>query len=351
MAELLARSFRFFDTLSVRVEGDFRRGAARGFLRKFKAYLVDGDLDGADLTFRVAPFEPRQGSNVRLFNTYRVDAGYLARTSTYKIARWTYDIAGLDSHRWTLQLDGNTAAHAMMHHLVMTPWLQLALSVRALIPVHAAAAVRPEDERGVVLAGRRGIGKTVLMGRLLRRGYHVVSEDRVFLKAGAVHGLRVPVNLKYDRHDPGLAALPAGVRRRLKRNALIAALTRGYIGLHEPVDLEVLLPDRLAPSCRLTRLVYLQSAPDLMIEDADAALTAHRIILGNRLDDSPTLEELLAYQFCFGTFAGQSDAPWERDEARLRAELSDNAVTLRRIMIPVRPTESQWDRVVEEMVG
>lgn len=350
MAEPFARTFRFFDTMTVRVDGDFRRGAARGFLRKFKTYLVDGDPAEADLTFRVAPFQPRQGSNVRLFNACRVEAGYLARTSTYKVARWTYDIAGLDSRRWTIHLHGNTAAHVMMHHLVMTPWLQLALSVRGFIPVHAAAAVRPGDGRGVVLAGRRGIGKTTLMGRLLHRGYHVVSEDRVFLKDGVVHGLRVPANLKYDRHDPGLAALPAGSRRRLKRNALIAAVTRGYIGLHEPVDLGVLLPDRLAPSCRLTRLVYLQSAPEVTIEDADAARTAHRIILGNRFDDPATLEDILAYRYCFGTFAGDAGTPWERDEDRLRAELSDDAVTLRHVMIPVRPTESQWERVVEEMV-
>lgn len=349
MADPFARWFRFFDALNVRLEGELASGAARGFARKFRAYEMPRDPGRADLTFRVGPFVPRQNDEVRLFNDYRVSPGVLCRARQYKIAKWLYEVAGMDGERWTVRLAGNAGAHQMMHHLTMTPWLQLALSVRGFVPMHAAAAVRADDPaRAVLLAGRRGVGKTTLIGRLLDRGYHVVSEDRVFVRDGVAHGLRVPVNLKFDRADPKLAALPMEVRRRLRGKALLASATRGYIALHEPVDAAALLPGKLAPACPLRKLLYLQSGPGFGIEPTDALRTARRIILGNRFEDPATIEDLLAYRYCIGHLAGRGGDPWDADEAALRDALSTPGVTLKQVKMPITPGDKQWDAVIAE---
>jgi hypothetical protein len=352
VAEPFARWFHFFDALTVRLEGDLHSGAARGFARKFAAYAIDRDPGRVDLTFRVGAFAPRRNSEVRVFNDYRVGPGCLSRTRRYKIAEWQYDIAGLDGERWVIRLHGNAAAHAMMHHLTMTPWLSLAFSVRGYVPVHAAAAVHPDDPtHSILLAGRRGVGKTTLMGRLLRQGFHVVSEDRVFIKDGTTYAWRVPVNLKFDRNDPQLAKLPRDVRRRLRAKALLSKATRGYLSLHEPIDPRKLLGEKLVASCALRRVVYLQSGPSLTVEPAHAGDTARRIILGNRFEDPATAEDLLAYRYDAGKLAGRAEDVYAADETALRAQLASPGVTLKKITMPVSPSESQWDRVVREVLA
>ena len=350
MAEPFARFFRFFDALRVRLEGDLSAGAARGFAQKFAAYALDRDPGRVDLTFRVGAFAKRQGADVRVFNAYRVAPGSLSRTRRYKVAKWSYDITGLDGTRWMIHLHGNAAAHAMMHHLTMTPWLQLALSVRGYIPVHAAAAAHPDDPtRTVLLAGRRGVGKTTLMGHLLRQGFHVVSEDRVFLKDGTIHAWRLPVNLKFERADPQLAKLPRDTRRRLRAKALLSRATRGYLSLHEPIDPRTLLGQQMVASCALRRAVYLQSGPGLMIDPAHAGYTARRIVLGNRFEDPATAEDLLAYRYAAGRFAGRLDEVHAADEEALRMQLSRQGVRLQKLMMPVAPSPAQWAEIVREV--
>jgi len=355
VADPFARWFRFFDALTVRLEGDLRAGAARGFARKFAAYEIDHDPGRADLTFRLGPYMPRTGPGVRLFNDYRIapgTPGYLSRKRVYKIARWAYDIDGLDETRWMVRLEGNAAAQVMMHHLTMTPWLQLALSVRGFVPMHAAAAVHPDDPaRSVLLAGRRGVGKTTLMGRLLREGFHVVSEDRVFLKGSTVHGWRLPVNLKFDRSDPRLATLPADARRRLRAKALLSRATRGYVSLHEPIDPRKWLGDKLAEACELRRVVYLQSGPGLAVEAAGARDIARRVVLGNRFEDPATAEELLAYRYAAGRFAGRLDDAHAADEASLARAFDAEGITRRRIIVPTSPTEAQWTQLAREVLA
>jgi len=207
-----------------------------------------------------------------------------------------------------------------------------------------------DTARSAVIAGRRGVGKTMIVGRLMDAGWQMVSEDRVYLKDGQVRGLRVPVNLKYDRADPGLARLSSATRWRLKRNRLLGLATAGYIGLHEPVDLALLKPGRLEDACPLTRVVYLQSGGEWSADPApDAATIAGRVIRGNEFEDPEIIEDVLAYQYCFPRFAGIAGYLWDHDRDRLTAELQRPGVSLRSLVVPVKPTAAEWDQLVGEV--
>lgn len=341
--------FDFWGGLRVRVLGDLSRGAALGYLTKFEHYRVADATGQPGLTFIVEPFETHL-TEPFIFNQYQITEGTLARSHKYKIACWKSEIEGLTGLSWTVRLWGNLAAQTMMPHLSMSTLTQLALALRGWVPVHAAAMVQGHDMgNSVVIAGRRGVGKTTLVGRLLRRGYHMVSEDRVFIKKGLVQGLRVPVNMKYDRSDPRIARLPSATRLRLKRNHLLAMATAGYFTLHEPVSLKALIPDELEDHCDLRRLVYLQSGPGLQRITPNAGSIASRIVLGNEFEDPAIIEDVMAYQYCFPGFAGVAGYLWDHDRMRLMQELSRPSVTLADLVVPARPSPSQWDQIVEAL--
>ena len=351
MTDLPCWHFDFWGALRVRLEGAPRSSGVKGYRRKFGHYQVQVPAGEPDVIFEVKPFTADL-PHAMVFNRYQIAEGRLARTHQYKLAKWQTDVAGLTGKSWHMRLWGNRASGVMMPHLTMTAWTQLALAVRGWVPVHAAAVVkgRGGQARGVVIAGRRGVGKTTLVGRLLDDGWQVVSEDRVYIKHGQVRGLRVPVNMKYDRADPGLAWLPRKTRWRLARNRLIDLATRGYIGLHEPVDMALLLPGRLTETCPLHRMVYLQSGGELAIDQApDAQVFAGRMIGGNAFEDPGIIEDVLAYQYCFASFAGASGYLWSHDRDRLADELSRRGVELGALVVPVSPSEAEWDRVLGEV--
>lgn len=219
--------------------------------------------------------------------------------------------------------------------------------------MHAAAFCDPDGERGVVLAGRRGVGKTTISGRLLKQGWRLISEDRIYLKGNVVQGLRTPVNMKYDRDDPQLVRLPRATRLRLKRNHLLAIATGGYVRLHEPVPLNQLIPDQLVDRGPLTRLIYLQSGGDTHTLQADPAAKdlAQQMVRGNEFEDQASIEDMLAHQYCFPPIASKTGYLWDDDPSRLQKELKRDTVATCKIITPIKPTAAQWDQIFNEVIG
>lgn len=340
--------FQFWDALRVRVMGRLGCGAVARFCRKYNSYRVEPGSTAVDpsLTFDVRPFEFDAG-RAYVFNHYRIAAGCLGKRHRYKIARWRSWTEGLDGQQWHSRLWGNSASQGVIPYQTMTSLVQLRLELQGWHSIHGAAVDR--DGRGTVIAGRRGVGKTTLAARMLRRGWSMVGEDRVFLRAGVAMGLRVPVNLKYDRRDPRVVDLPLGSRARLVRNRLIAAATGGFVSLHEPVDLWRRLPrGQVRGSTRVVRMIYLQSGPRLRIEkNAGADDLARRLVLGNRFEDPRLCEDLLAYRFCFPSSAGRLGEYWDESITRLAEELE--GCERRVVTVPVDPTPRDWQQLEEEV--
>ncbi len=348
MSDAPFTDFQFWDALRVRVCGRVSCGAAKRFATKFANYRVTSATEATepDLLFDLQPFDAND-PHAYIFNQYRIAPGRLGKTHQYKIAKWRSRIEGLDGKQWHARVWGNASAQGVIPHQTMTSLVQLQLELRGWSSVHAAAVDR--DGRGTVIAGRRGVGKTTLIGRLLKARWAMVSEDRVFMRDGTVQALRVPVNLKYDRSDPRLIRLPFASRARMLRNRLLAIATGGYFTLHEPVDLLRWLPqEQVRESTRLNRFIYLQSGPHMHVEkNADPRELARRVVLGNRFEDPTLSEDLLAYQFCFPNGREDLNSYWDAAATRLTQQLENCDRSL--VTVPIAPTQDQWRRLEDEV--
>lgn len=344
--------FNFWGALGVTVHGPAGHPYLQGYRKKFAHYLTSTALPGPSLTFEVCPFTLDE-KDARIFNRYRIKPNQIGRTHHYKIAKWQSQFRGIEGLDWHVNLWGNRASGVMVPHLTMTSLTQLALAQRGWIPVHAAALRNPPGDRGVVLAGRRGVGKTTVSGRLLKQGWRLISEDRIYLQNNVIQGLRTPVNMKYDRQDPQIVRLPRATRLRLKRNHLLAITTAGYIRLHEPVPLTQLIPNQLEDHGPFTRLIYLQSGGDTLTTQANppAQDLALQMIRGNEFEDQALIEDMLAYQYCFPKIAEKTGYLWEDDQRRLTAAIQRDDLDRIKITTPLRPTDAQWDQIVQEVIG
>ena len=342
--------FQFWDALRVRVHDRLGCGAAKRFTRKFAAYRVENESKQPqpDLVFDLQPFDFENPQAYR-FNQYRIAQGSLGKIHHYKIAKWHSRIEDLEGPRWRVRIWGNHPAQSVIPHQTMTSLVQLQLQHRGWSSLHAAAVDR--DGQGMVIAGRRGVGKTTLVARLLEAGCAMVSEDRVFLCNDLVMALRVPVNLKYDRRDPKIIRLPIANRIRIARNRLIAAATGGYFSLHEPVDLQRWLPkEQTRQATQLKRLIYLQSGPKLHIQkNADPHELARQVMLGNQFDEPSLCEDLLAYRFCFPSPSGQDPLSGYEEKSILKLAQHLAGCECRLVMVPAHPTQQQWQQLVNEV--
>ena len=335
--------FNFFNVLSVLIRGETDGIAGRRILSRYRHYRTRKLEGDPDIIIELGPFEWSE-RKVYLFSQYRVAEDYIGINLRYKIARWKLEAAGLYGRPLHLRLSGNLPAQIVMVDISINEMILWRLTLKDLMPVHAAAVMK--DGQGIVITGRRGVGKTTLVGRLLKRGFDMVSEDRVFLKNRMTHGFRLPINIKYDRADPKIARLPRNIRRRLHRNRLLSFLTGGYISLLEPVAAADLLPNRLVEKSPLSRLIYLQSNGDLRIEKADAGTVAQQIAISNQFDAGFLAQALNAYDFIYPLVRGDY---WNRCLERTRLELSETP--LYKVTVPVQPQERDWRRIIEAVEG
>lgn len=335
-------TFDFYGILSVTLAGNVNSRAARRFVRRYKHYLSEKQTARApDVTIDFSPPEVATESTY-LFNHYRVSRNLLTVKNRYKISHWVSQISPYGQFPCLVRLDGNLPAQISMVDFTLGYWLIWFLSLKGYMPIHAGAVSKGGE--GTLLAGRRGVGKTMLVGRLLERGYKMVSEDRVFLNDGVIHGFRLPANIKYDRKDPGIARLPFRVKARTLRNRLLSVLTMNYLTLLEPVPLETLLPGKLIDSARASRLLYLQSGPTFSVESVDDKRTiSEQIVRGNMLDFLKLRQEQTAYNYAFpGSGDGNN---WEKCREETYDEIKN--LEVQKVTVPTNPSALQWNQLVE----
>ena len=134
---------------------------------------------------------------------------------------------------WRKHLPAEDCEHLLINHV-----LPLAASLAGALVLHASVVVRP-DGGAVALAGPVGAGKSTMALALARRGWKLLSDDRLVLDRSRVAYPIAP----YIRVAPGTAEhlgftapLPAGHHKvRLRANQ------RGLEFCGEPVRLERLV--------------------------------------------------------------------------------------------------------------
>ncbi|MHB1382544.1 MAG: hypothetical protein ACYCXJ_10030 [Thermoleophilia bacterium] len=79
-----------------------------------------------------------------------------------------------------VEQDMTACAWSMAHVIFFPLWAQM-LKMRGLFPVHAAGLVR--DGCGIIFPGKSNCGKSTMALKLLRRGFKLLGDDTVFIRA------------------------------------------------------------------------------------------------------------------------------------------------------------------------
>lgn len=269
--------------------------------RTFSAFRAPRPaLGGPSLTVVLGPFEPDLKNRHLVDGAFHVAAGSVFRRYRHKLARWKFEVDGLEDAATRVRIEGNAFSYLVFPYESIHQMILFKLGREGLVFLHALGVAR--DGRAGLIIGRSGVGKSLLGGKFLRDGYRLLGDDTVFLDgSGAVYGFPLPLGLR----SIGASLRDYGVRMTLADRALflltriIKAATLGHIGLLFKLS-AARLGNRLAMSARLEYAVFaLPSASFSLAAETDSGRFLDRVASCGSFE-TVLLDKLLeAYLYIF----------------------------------------------------
>ncbi len=148
--------------------------------------------------------------------------------------------------------------------------------------VHASAVAK--GNKGLILSGPPGAGKSTLAYACVRRGFHIVADDVVYLKEG-----EAPLTAWGNTHR--LRLLPEAIKLFAELNEQPEIVDRARCKNIVEIDLEDLFPGCLQPSCVPVGLFFLnRSAGGFSCNEMDPH-EAVRLLSRDLISDIPEAME------------------------------------------------------------
>jgi len=250
---------------------------------------------------------------------------------SYKGARWSYSMSGLDSDKLVCDVSANALGYRYMAGTLV--YLSFLLSsVRAGIPLVHASAIEI-DERGTVISARGGAGKTTLAMKAVDRGSgRIVSDNYVFLDQGRALSYPAPLNLfSYNISDSVKRTLKQSTRLELMAKAALYRITLGKVKLFITPTMREILGDIVVPEARTSRLILLIPTRSIAsAEESDIEYAADFITWNQRLENSLYERALAAHAYQFPQ--GALGTLWSRYRGLVKERLRGfEKITLMRI--------------------
>ena len=173
------------------------------------------------------------------------------------LAHWRTRVAGLTADPIRVWVDANRFGAMFFIGCVFSTLVKEVFLRHGFAAVHAAALAG--SDRGVLLPGEQGTGKTLMAFVFLKHGYRLLGDDTVYLgPGGRILGSLFPVTVRHGRGLEELVSLGRADRFRLALRRMVGVLTAGYYQLMTVVPPHRLAPDSLAEKATLTDICYLR---------------------------------------------------------------------------------------------
>ena len=259
------------------------------------------------------------------------------------LARWRTRVAGLTADPIRVWVDANRFGAMFFIGCVFSTLVKEVFLRHGFAAVHAAALAG--SDRGVLLPGEQGTGKTLMAFVFLKHGYRLLGDDTVYLgPGGRILGSLFPVTVRHGRGLEELVSLGRADRFRLALRRLVSVLTAGYYQLMTIVPPQRLAPDSLADKASLTDVCYLglgDAFQDLGPMSRDQMID---LLLANEQAANPDANAMIER-----ASAGDPDASLARFWPRYRRALQEavgRQVRCRRAAVPRRFSREEFEKVV-----
>lgn len=185
---------------------------ARIFRSFFSGHLAGGaPLQEPDLLVETDGPLPDAPDGFRVDDRYLVGRDCIRFRSSSKLASWETALSGLAGPTARVTVRSNLPGYWVFPHTTIMDILKIRMLQKGYVALHGLAA--DFRGRGLLFAGRSGIGKTITAFRLASSGFRILADDTVFInREGVMTGFLQPVGIRstYDlKKETGFSLEPA----------------------------------------------------------------------------------------------------------------------------------------------
>ncbi len=336
--------FNIFDEFVIKVDPGKNRLFSKKIRNKYKAYLCDNYKDNSNIQLTITySRQIPKNKNGFLFNNMCVGENYIESNYRSKLSQFKIKFIFENPDHAELFVNCNFLGLWPLVDLYIGSIVFFLLTIKGFCPIHASSAVK--EEKLIITAGRRGVGKSTILNKLKKMGYEIISEDRVFIKNKKIYGLNTPVNLKFDRIDPNVKNIRFKYKLQLLLANVISKISLGRVNLMPNIIANTTncSPHKITSG---SKFYYLQSQNPFKVKtDVSLDSVASKVLNGNKFDLAFLNVELNSICFAYpnSIFANY----WDEQEKLLNLELRQ--LEFIEVDIPTIPTSSQWDELLNNI--
>lgn len=153
------------------------------------SYFESEDHLNPDIDVEVGDFAPDLKSCFSLDHKYFIKKDFIYFEDNDKRLRWKVQIEGLEQNKIRIKYFAPNGVYMkypwmffpdlILHLYVLQPLLEMRLSKKGFVALHAGAVHR--NGKAYLIAGRGGAHKTNFVLELMKRGYDYISDDAIIL--------------------------------------------------------------------------------------------------------------------------------------------------------------------------
>jgi hypothetical protein len=303
-------------------------------------------LTNPDLTVIIGKFKPKVRGCFIINSKYHIRKNFFYCRDSYKVAKWIVQIEGLESKRTVVRFDGNIFSPFFLCLYIIEPLLRLKMAKRGFTFLHASGV--SDGKTATIFAACKGVGKTLTMINLIRKGGIFLSDDFIILsRNGTVYSYPVAVHLfghNLKQCPFLLSKLSVRDKMMIMLKNLIYILTRGYAQFQHSIKIQdIFASAKIGSSYPLKTLVFLIKTKKAKIEIKKIPLQKliKQLMAVIKFNTFYFSDYLMAYTYLFQK--GRAAKYWQDVRNNLKKALKGKQLV--QIELPERYTSASFKRI------
>lgn len=222
----------------------------------FENFKVD-TIDDCDFVVTLGKFKPQNDGCSISEGKYHIRKNYfLCTDDSYKMAKWSFEVLGLDDQCTTVKISSNVFGYLWMSGFIIEFLIHFKLNRKGISIVHASGLT--QNRQGILFSARGGGGKTSIALNLLDHGYKLLGDNFVILKDGEIFSYLSPLNIFFYNLTGILKQTITGRSKiDLKFKYMFYIFTNKNIKIFSKINPKRLFPDKIAEESGLNQIILL----------------------------------------------------------------------------------------------
>jgi len=287
--------------------------------RVYAAYETKEKIN-PQLIIHIGSFEPDLEGAFQVGKFY-VGPDTIFAHMKYKGARWSVYVAALKQGDFSVKVSLNPLGAIGFSSTTLVNLVKMAFGLRGYASIHGACFGL--GDKAVLFPARSGVGKTLMSLHMLKMGFRLLGDDKVFVRDGRVYNHLLPINLKFTYEKLPEVKITPAQKISLLGKKWLSQITGGFLNLLTPVSIRQIFPGKVIDEAHLAGVRHMISSENYL-ETTPPELDSfvRQMIINSQMEAGELCQWISAHAFVYPE--GPMASYWE-DQALIMKKTFLNA--------------------------